>query len=134
MTTNAERLEKAAIDAHAAGVGWSRFWTEHAHAIQAAEPDPVRRCRLVGRLMALLVSGDTEGQRPVGDVDDAPWERDDAIDVPSPHDGETRARLLWPADRPVDLRGEEMKTPPPVAGPFPAPPLLRVKGTNKQWR
>jgi len=52
-------LERAAIDAHAAGMTWRDFWQTVASDVVAAEPHDVRRFhRLVPRLTALMAAGD----------------------------------------------------------------------------
>ena len=82
-------LERRAIDAHARGDGWETFWQEHGAQVRAAEP--YRRNAyhaLVRRLLALVVSGDTDGQEP---IDAEPWRTDD---TDKPADVGTRARLL----------------------------------------
>jgi len=68
-------LERAAIDAHARGLSWSQFWTEHAEAVRGAEPVNVRRYhRLVAHLLHLLTTGDASGEQAIGE----PWLLDDA--------------------------------------------------------
>jgi hypothetical protein len=73
---NAHRtLERAAIKAHRRGIGWNDFWHRHADQVRQAEPFNVAAYhRLMRRLLSLVVSGDLDGQQPVGD--DMPWERD----------------------------------------------------------
>jgi hypothetical protein len=79
----AKQLKRAATDAHRRGQRWTQFWDEHANLIRQAVPyDRQRRRRLVNRLLSLVVSGNTAGQRPVpvgmlwGSAE--PWEQDDA--------------------------------------------------------
>lgn len=102
MSHQQQVLERAAIDAHRAGIGWSAFWDRHGEAIRQVVPyDRRRRRRLVNRLLHLLVSGDPSGQKPAGDT--MPWERDNQPEPPSPHDTETQARCqlpLWPLATP----------------------------------
>jgi hypothetical protein len=94
--TNEQHLERLALDAHDRGVRWSDFWREHGDQVRAAEPYNLQRFRrLVCRLLALVVSGDTDGQQAVGD--DAPWEADDAEATPKPADTGTSARVDWSA-------------------------------------
>ncbi len=86
------RLERAALAAHAAGHTWTTFWGQHGAAICAAEPrDRQRFARLVRRLLSLVASGDTDGQQAVGDDDAMPGELDDQ---PSPDDTRTAAKCL----------------------------------------
>jgi hypothetical protein len=76
MTTT-QHLERLALAAHAAGKTWAEFWQQHGADVAAAEPwDRRRYHRLVRRLLALVVSGDTDGQEPVGDgwPRPCPWE------------------------------------------------------------
>jgi len=66
-------LECAAIQAHRAGLSWGDFWTANADAIRQAEPHNRQRFqRLVRRLLALVASGDCDGQEP---IDAMPWSR-----------------------------------------------------------
>ena len=70
-------LERAAILAHARSVRWSEFWPTVAADVAQAEPwDQVAYHRLVGRLLALVVAGDSDGAEPVGDgwPRPCPWE------------------------------------------------------------
>ena len=72
MTTR--HLERLALDAHQLNWTWDQFWQAHADAIlQAAPWNRGRYHRLVNRLLSLVVSGDTDGQQPVGD-DVTPWD------------------------------------------------------------
>ena len=57
-------FETAARAAHARSEAWAAFWGKHGDAIRG-RADRLRRCRLVGRLMGLLVSGDLDGQEPI---------------------------------------------------------------------
>ena len=80
MSSLVKQLEARAIDAHRAGVRWRQFLAEHGGAMAAAEPISLQRFhRLTGRLLALVVSGDLDGFRPI-DVGPAwggsPWEAD----------------------------------------------------------
>ena len=63
-TTHLE-FERRAVAAHAAGATWPEFWPTVAGDVAAAEPDYYDRGRLVHRLIGLVASGDTDGQRPV---------------------------------------------------------------------
>jgi hypothetical protein len=84
--------ESAAVAAHRAGLSWSQFWTEHGAAVAQAEPHSRQRFgRLVRRLLALLVSGDTDGMTAVGDDGKIAWEIDDAH---KPADVGTTARIV----------------------------------------
>ena len=88
-----EQLERLAIDAHTRGDTWTAWWPSVAEQVRAAEPwNRGRYRRLVGRLLALVASGDVDGQRPVG-ADLEPWEADDA----KPADTGTAARIDWQA-------------------------------------
>jgi hypothetical protein len=81
MSMTAKQLERAAIVAHAAGTPWSVFWSQHGGHVIALEPHDRRRFhRLRQRLLGLLVSGDVDGQEPVGDgwPRPCPWELDAA--------------------------------------------------------
>ena len=58
-------LEAAALAAHRSGVPWATFWptvAEDCRRLQAACPDAHRS--LYGRLLALVVAGDEDGQEP----------------------------------------------------------------------
>jgi hypothetical protein len=60
------RLERLAVAAHQAGTTWPDFWRQHGHDVAAVHPDDYfARGRLVHRLIGLVASGDTDGQRPV---------------------------------------------------------------------
>ena len=88
---NQRELERAARDAHQAGTTWQDFWEAHGHHVRTLEPWHRGRFHaLVQRLLGLLVSGDCDGQQPVGDV--TPWERDDQQ---QPHDTRTQAHFNW---------------------------------------
>lgn len=104
--TNHQTLKRAAAEAHKLNWTWDRFWQLHADAIRRAEPYSRQRYhRLVQRLLALVVSGDNDGQTPVGDDDTTPWVVDDQ-QHPQPHDTITRARcLLALAPMPEGKRG-----------------------------
>ena len=107
-----KELESAAIDAHRRGIGWGEFWRRHGADARAAEPHNARRYqKLVGRLLALVVSGNLNGDRAVGDDDQAPWETDDVGPEPKPSDTATAANIRT--------------TFPPIAGPSGGPRLLR---------
>jgi hypothetical protein len=74
-------LEAAALDAYAAGKTWAEFWQPHGADVAAAEPwDRRRYHRLVGRLLALVVAGNSDGAEPPGDgwPRPCPWELDAA--------------------------------------------------------
>ena len=57
--------------------------------------DLARRSALIRKLSVLVVIGDTDGHRPIGD--DEPWLRDDAAEANKPHDSETAAKINWRA-------------------------------------
>ena len=66
MSKQTQALECHALAAHHAGTGWTDFWQQYG--IQAREAEPYNRRafhRLVRRLLALVASGDTDGQHPV---------------------------------------------------------------------
>jgi len=83
MSTQAERqLEAAALDGHRRGLSWGDFWTDHGAEVCAAEPHDRRKFnRLVCHLLALLVSGNTDGAEP-----GEPWILDAQPNQPSPLD------------------------------------------------
>ena len=96
-------LEEAALVAHGSGVPWRTFHRQHNIEINSVEPfDPHRHHELLVKLMALVVSGDTEGMEPAGE-DSEPWLVDD---TDKPADVGTRARLLADAipGRPASRR------------------------------
>ena len=67
MNMSTKQLEQLAIDAHEAGDDWATFWQSHAADVAALEPDDYfARGQLIHRLVALVASGDTDGQRPRG--------------------------------------------------------------------
>ena len=71
-------LEDAARAAHAAGWTWTRFWREHGEAMRRAEPINRRAYhKLADHLLALVVSGNTDGHTPIDDDDVMAGERDD---------------------------------------------------------
>ena len=75
--------------------------------------DLARRSALIRKLSVLVVIGDTDGHRPIGD--DEPWLRDDAAEANKPHDSETAAKINWRAagaSRPGGREGEPMTTSP----------------------
>jgi hypothetical protein len=84
--TKAEQaLERHAIAAHARGERWATFWQAHGEQVRQCEPyNRQRYHRLVRRLLALLTSGDTDGQQPVavGLLWGEQWDEDDAQGVP----------------------------------------------------
>ncbi len=93
MSKEERALERAALDAHRRGDTWATFWASHAEQVRAVEPyDRDAYRRLVSRLLALVVSGDLDGQEPAGDA--MPWTVDD--DAGKPADVRTQARCLWP--------------------------------------
>lgn len=86
------QLEQSAIDAHKRGETWNQFWPSVCDDVARLEPYNIARYRrLCRRLLALVVSGDIDGQEPVGDTI-PPWERDDR-----PSDVGTAARIDWQA-------------------------------------
>ena len=87
-------LERAALDFHRRGVGWTDFWQQHAEQVRECEPfNRARLRRLVNRLLALVASGDTAGMVAVGDDDAEPWLTDDTS---TPSDSVTQTRVQWP--------------------------------------
>jgi len=94
MNKTIQTLERLALDAHRRGGSWTEFWQEHADATRQAEPyNAGRYHRLVNRLLAIVVSGDCDGQQPIGDDEAMPWELDDHQPDPANSHG---ARLRWP--------------------------------------
>jgi hypothetical protein len=86
MDKATQALEKAALDCHRDGIGWTDFWQQYGIQVREAEPYNRQRFhRLVRHLLHLLTSGETSGEHPVavgllwGSED---WEQDDAY--PSP--------------------------------------------------
>jgi len=122
---NANRmLELLALDCHRVGSTWAEFWQEHGERVRQTEPyDRGRYRRLVNRLLSLVVSGDTDGQQPVGDDDATPGE---LADQASPHDTITRARLLADAVPGVVVADNLA---PPVLGSSGKLGKLRASGT-----
>jgi hypothetical protein len=73
-------LERLALAAHRCSKTWAVFWQQHGADVAAAEPwDRPAYRRLVGRLLALVVAGDSDGAEPPGDgwPRPCPWEIDD---------------------------------------------------------
>lgn len=90
MTT--KQLEDAARAAHTAGWTWDSFYRQHERTIREAAPYDRRAFgRLYLRLFNLLIAGDLDGERAVGDEDAMPWEKDDALGQVS--DTHTQAKL-----------------------------------------
>jgi hypothetical protein len=86
--TEHRMLELLALDCHHVGSTWDSFWLEHGERVRKVEPyDRARYRRLVRRLMALVVSGDTDGHEPIsagllwGTA--MPWETDDYAEASS---------------------------------------------------
>jgi len=87
-------LERAALAAHRAGQTWAEFWQRHGDAVRQAEPhDRQRFHRLLRRLSALLLCGNSDGHEPLEVVE--PWEKADS-EASKPSDTATAARCLWP--------------------------------------
>ena len=92
-----KRLEEAALDAPRSGEPWADFHRRHSVEMNRAEPIDHRAYhRLVCRLMALVVSGDTDGQTAVGDDDAMPRLLDEQQEQ-TPSDTGTAARIDWQA-------------------------------------
>jgi hypothetical protein len=90
------KLERYAIAAHRLNWTWDRFWQMHGEAVRQAEPyDRAKFAKLVARVLALVTSGDLDGQMAVGD--DVPWETDDCLPQAPPDDTTTAARIDWAA-------------------------------------
>jgi hypothetical protein len=107
MVDNAlQSLDRYALDAHRRGKRWKTFWAEHGAEIHAAAAsDAAGYRRLILRLLAIVVSGDTDGQCPPGDASQL-WE----LDAPSEPVGSsaihTSARcLLLFSTSPIELSG-----------------------------
>ena len=76
-----KHLERAALDAHRHGIGWTDFWQRHGVAVREAEPfNRQRYHRLVRHLLHLLASGEASGEHPVavGLLWGEEWDDDDA--------------------------------------------------------
>ena len=67
VNMNVKQLQSAAVAAHAAGMDWVEFWPTVAGDVGALGLDYCARGQLVHRLVALVASGDADGQRPAGD-------------------------------------------------------------------
>ena len=91
---NRRELERIAIDANRCGLSWSEFWPTVAANVAALKLDYFARGQLVHRLVALVASGDADGQRAAGDFQ--PWQVDEPPAYPA-SDDRTIARLLWPS-------------------------------------
>jgi hypothetical protein len=93
MTTT-QRLERAAIDAHRAGIGFGQFWNEHKEAVRMSIPRD-RVYTTYRRLLNIVLCGD---DADVTSADDLPlfrddreqWFQDDDVQV---DDVQTQARL-----------------------------------------
>jgi hypothetical protein len=69
MASEANTLEALALDAHGRGESWAAFWASHGDTVRDACPyDRAAFRRLVSRLLALVVSGDTAGLRTLDSV------------------------------------------------------------------
>jgi hypothetical protein len=91
MVNAIRTLERRAVDAHRAGDTWTQFWDRHGGEVCRAEPHHRQRFqRLVRRLLALVASGDCDGQEP---IDAEPWRTDDTDKL---SDVGTQARCLLP--------------------------------------
>jgi hypothetical protein len=87
-------LERHALDAHRLNWTRDRFWQMHGDAVRQAEPyHRGRYHRLINRLMALVVSGDTDGMEPAGE----PWLLDEQQEQLAVDDTTTAARIDWQA-------------------------------------
>ena len=94
---SAERLEHEAVVAYRRGVSWTTWWPSVASDVAQAEPhDPARYGALVGRLLALVTSGDLNGLYPVGNA-----LVPQTADVAKPADTTTNAKINWAAARVV---------------------------------
>jgi hypothetical protein len=63
--TARQALERAALAAHADGMTWAEWFPTVAAEVSQAEPDYYTRGKLIHKLVGLVVSGDTDGQRPI---------------------------------------------------------------------
>ncbi len=60
-----QALERAALAAHERGDTWAEWFPTVAAEVSQAEPDYYTRGKLIHKLVGLVASGDTDGQRPV---------------------------------------------------------------------
>ncbi len=66
MNTAIQDLERKALDAHRAGIGWPAFWYANAAAIRAASTNPLRPRQLMVRSMRIVAKGDPSREEPGG--------------------------------------------------------------------
>ena len=70
-------LEARALEAHRDGTNWCQFWpTVAADARKLAERSPNAARPIYGNLLAIVVSGDTDGMEPPGSCE---WEQDGLV-------------------------------------------------------
>ena len=92
MNQSIRDIERAALDFHRHGIGWSEYWARHADAIRKCEPwSRARFRRLIDKLLHLLTCGDADGMEP---TDAEPWVQDDS-EANKPADVGTQARFDW---------------------------------------
>ena len=105
---SAERLDHEAVVAHRRGIRWTDWWPTVAHDVAQVEPhDTARYGALVGRLLALVTSGDLNGLYPVGNA-----LVPQTADVAKPADTGTVARIDWGRARVVPTGTLPILTPP----------------------
>ena len=112
---SAERLDHEAVVAYRRGVSWTTWWPSVAADVERLEPhdlDAYRR--LVARLLALVVSGNTNGRTPPGNA----LVPQTADDVNNPDDTTTNAKIDWARARVVTAAEHPSLPPyPPFSGP-----------------
>lgn len=76
-----KQLERLAREAHAAGGSGHDFTLQHSETIKAAEPYSLQKYRrLRANLVAIVISGTTDGMFAAGDIDACSWSADDAAE------------------------------------------------------
>jgi hypothetical protein len=64
--SDTKQLERHAVEAHRNSESWTTFWRQHGGEVRRAEPfDRQRFNRLTSKLLALVVSGDSNGLRGI---------------------------------------------------------------------
>ncbi|KKL99557.1 hypothetical protein LCGC14_1813220, partial [marine sediment metagenome] len=119
-----DKLRRAAIAAHTAGIGWPQFFRENYQAINNAEPYDVRRYRRLGsHLMHLCMTGDPSGEYGIGD-DDAlePWTLDDEPEKPADVGAVARFDVARAGLGQAGERPNGIRSPPGVGGSDRYPP------------
>ena len=120
-----KQLERRATKAHRDGVGWVTFWPTIADAVRAAAPfDRLAYQRLRGRLLHLLLTGETSGMYAIGDDDATPWLDDDSATVRRPVDDTTTRARFSPVC--AGLTQSTSVAVSAVSAKLPFPPFLRT--------